>query len=93
MTKSITWNTKEIIDAITRGELLDTRFSSDSIKLNLFENNFPIGVGVNKNKNAILILPGQNNVTAFKTKYAEFDPWTNLTGKYSGQILTKVLQF
>ena len=78
MNNGISLNTKRIAEILieTRNQIED--IPDETIKLVEFDSLNGIGVGVSSEREAVLVLPGQSNVTSFQTRYASFDPWVEL---------------
>ena len=71
-------NTRQISEILTETRNRLASIPEGSIKLVEFDFSNEIGVGISSNGEAVLVLPGQSNVTSFTTRYAAFDPWVEL---------------
>lgn len=87
MGSKMQWNTKQIADSLKNYVFEQDGFDLGAISLIKFESNSKIGIGKNRAGKLILVLPGQNDVTAFTTKYATFDPWTNFIEVNGGRTI------
>ena len=82
----MTWDSKKLIAVISANAgVVDN--NSDFIFLPLFDTDAIIGVGNDGQGRTVLVLPGQRDVLAFQTEFAEFDPWVDLTLAESGEQL------
>jgi hypothetical protein len=81
-------NTRKISEVLieTRNRL--EGIPQGSIRLVDFDSSNGIGVGISSEGDAVLVLPGQSNVTSFETKYAAFDPWLELNEIEDNRLLT-----
>ena len=82
----MTWDSKKLIAAISANAGIISN-NSDFIFLPLFDTASNIGVGNDGQGRTVLVLPGQQDVIAFQTEFAEFDPWVDLTLAESGEQL------
>lgn len=80
------WDSKVIAQEIRT--FVDFRqLNSQFIHLKLFDKDRSLGIGVDGQGNTVLVMPGQNDVLAFQTKFSSYDPWCNLVISGSEMIL------
>ena len=84
------FNSKEILNAITKRVGNVVSKSEKKIFLELFDANQNIGVGTDSMGRTVLLLPGQSQVTSFETNFAVFDHWTNMTRAESDELVEGV---
>jgi hypothetical protein len=80
------WNSKIIAEKIAIKEI-SPDLEPEFIHLRLFDIEKTIGVGADGKGNTVLVLPGQTEVPAFKTTFASYDPWDQLTVFETGKQL------
>lgn len=80
------WNSKVIAEKIAIKEI-SPGLEPEFIHLRLFDIDKTIGVGADGKGNTVLVLPGQTEVPAFKTTFASYDPWDQLTVIETGRKL------
>jgi hypothetical protein len=78
MNGKTTLNTRKISEILMETRSRIESIPQETIRLVEFDSSSGIGVGISSEKEAVLVLPGQSNVTSFQTKYATFDPWVEL---------------
>lgn len=80
------WDSKIIAEKISIKEI-SPDLKPEFIHLRLFDLQKTIGVGADGRGNTVLVLPGQTEVPAFKTTFASYDPWDQLTVFETGKEL------
>jgi hypothetical protein len=81
-------NTRKISEVLIETRKYLEGIPQGSIRLVDFDTSNGIGVGISCEGDAVLVLPGQSNVTSFETKYAAFDPWSELNEIDDNRLLT-----
>jgi len=81
-------NTRKITEVLIETRNRVEGIPQGSIRLVDFDTSNGIGVGISSEGDAVLVLPGQSNVTSFETKYAAFDPWLELNEIDDNRLLT-----
>jgi hypothetical protein len=70
------WSSRTIASSLKTFDL-DQILEPHFIHLALFDPQNQQGVGIDGKGQIILVLPGQEDVTSFRTEYASYDPWSN----------------
>ena len=81
-------NTRKISEILMETRSRIESIPQETIRLVEFDSSSGIGVGISSEKEAVLVLPGQSNVTSFQTRYAAFDPWVELNEVDENRFLT-----
>lgn len=80
-------NTRKISEVLIETRSRLEGIPHGSVRLVDFDTSNGIGVGISSEGDAVLVLPGQPNVTSFETKYAAFDPWLELNEIEDNRLL------
>lgn len=91
MKNSIMLETKKISEIIKSMQQIPI-VESNQLALAFIDEKQKIGIGKDFTNQVILVLPGQEKVTAFETKFATFDPWQNLIKLTGNRQLSGVAQ-
>jgi hypothetical protein len=70
----MSWSVSEVIGALAAKANRPSISSETLIDMKLYDSRTGIGIGVDGLDQRILVLPGQEDVTSFSTKNADFDP-------------------
>lgn len=81
------WTLDDIIIAIS-ADSVDSSIES-ALALHLYSSELGIGVGVDPQGRAVLVLPGQSSLPAFETSALKFDPWCDTLWVEHGLTLPK----
>ena len=86
----MTWSVSEVIGALSNTSKKSKASSNEYIDMKLFDSVTGIGIGVDGLGQRVLVLPGQENVSSFLTKNADFDPVCQVSWLEKGLELPSV---
>ena len=81
------WSLDQISKALVSVQSL--AFNPGSLSLPLFDPESGVGVGIDKDGQGCLLLPGYSELNSFETSALNFDPWCEVTWVEKGQILPR----